>query len=267
MFKIIDFKSSVPIPKQQSRLTWLARLRDRFSRPSPGYVVRCMRVEEGEIVFSLNELTLQTLMEVQQRKESLKVPTRQLSRLLVPLRALLILDSPASSRLQSGVTFKTYFVDSQTRKGRFVLRTVISLDGDIIHQVHRDLLTQPDCLKLVEAHHWLMDELLKLLREKTTRLIDGVAWGISALTVWTPDSLLMIRNLMVLPLPTVEGILLGLVLPVVVGLILTWALHWLIKPFLVRYSPQLRRWAFEQLVTQNSWLNRVAQSVWGRFLV
>lgn len=75
-----------------------------------------------------------------------------------------------SNRLQSGMTFCTYY----QRKGdaklsdRILMRSVISLDGDIINQVRKECLNNPQkSLAIATAHHWLIAQITRQIGVKS----------------------------------------------------------------------------------------------------
>lgn len=82
------------------------------------------------------------------------------------LRRSALLDE--CGRTQSGITFCSWVEDASSSEagpvGRFVLRSVFSLDGDVINQVDQALLQHPDCLAIAMAHNRLVLEAMTCLR-------------------------------------------------------------------------------------------------------
>jgi hypothetical protein len=152
----------------------------RPGRTIAGNIKIPIAVEEGQFVFCLNSTTLPIIQQAQQAGVSLR-PT---ANLLADLRRYSFFD--ASGLPQSGMTFCTYYRDRpetiplQTLPagGQFVTRSVISLDGDVIHQVREQSLAHPDCFAIVSAHHWLINQLLSRLRTSVTYYVDVVIWSL-----------------------------------------------------------------------------------------
>lgn len=246
---------------------FLQKLFSGFSRKPSDRLVQCIHLEEGEFVFHLNELVIKSLDQVRSNGDRLNIPPRHLSRLLVPLREVALIERGSEPRFQSGLTFKSYYVSPQERKGQFVVRTVVSLDGDIINQIHQDLIAEPYCLDLVQVHYWLIDQLLAYLRVKTTQLIDRLAWTIAILIVWIPTLMGVMINYLIDPQQTIKFLVLEVFLPFLLAGFLTIFVQKLVKKLLILFSPRLRCWAFEQLTSENRFIQNLARGIWGRFLV
>lgn len=142
-------------------------------------------LRQGEFFLRLNESLIQRIQLARQRKRPLTIPEE----LLAALRRYTLLDD--RGRPQSGLTFSTYYEDSIKRRllhpgltsGQIILRTIVSLDGDVIHQILEDYLYHPECLEIVQSHYWLVNQLLGSLRASTLNFIDRLTWGIATATV------------------------------------------------------------------------------------
>jgi len=240
---------------------------------TPGSLIApCIRAEDGEFVFYLNPLMLQHIEGVRLGGDRLIIPPRQLARLLVDLREMVVIDTTSQGTIQSALTFRTFYVGNNTKEGKFLLRTVLSPDGDLINQVGRELLDRPECLRVVQSHNWLINELLNFLQLRTTQLIDRIAWAIAMLTIWMPSAILSIRNLLVvLQDPGVLqqlliSVLIWVVLPAVIGTLLGFLFReWLIRR-MISLLPRLSSWALRELFTSKPTLTkRIAQQIWGQF--
>jgi hypothetical protein len=250
------------------------RVRSLVNPPeTPGSLIApCIRAEEGEFVFYLNPLMLRQIEGVRLGGDRLIIPPRQLARILMDLRQLVVIDTTTWGTIQSALTFKTFYVGDGGKQGQFLLRTVLSPDGDIINQVGRELLDKPECLRVVQSHNWLINELLSFLQLRTTQLVERVAWAIAMLTIWIPDAILVIRNLIViLQDPGVLqqvliSLLLWVVLPAVIGTFLGFVFRdWLIRRMMTTL-PRLSSWALRELFTSRPTLTkRIAQQIWGQF--
>ncbi|MGB3692441.1 MAG: hypothetical protein WA896_09280 [Spirulinaceae cyanobacterium] len=82
----------------------------------------------------------------------------------------------------TGMTFSSYYQQEQFSQP--VIRSFISLDGDIIQQVSNDCLASPRFnLDIIRTHCWLINCLIAELRLDITNKLNGVSWLLSLLTV------------------------------------------------------------------------------------
>ncbi len=242
---------------------------------TPGSLIAsCIRSEEGEFVFYLNPLMVNQIESVRFSGDRLMIPPRQLARLVVDLKQLAILDGQTWSRIQSALTFKTFYVGYDNQQGKFLLRTVLSPDGDIINQVNQELLDQPEGLRIAQSHNWLIGELLSFLKLRTTQLIDRLAWAIAFFTVWLPDAIFTVRNLiLILQNPSalreiVIPLALGVGLPVLLGIVIGFLWHEFLLRQMIALAPRLKAWALRELFTPKpTFTKRIAKEIWGRFAV
>ncbi|MGB0560771.1 MAG: hypothetical protein ACPGVO_03085 [Spirulinaceae cyanobacterium] len=85
-------------------------------------------------------------------------------------------------RLQTGVDFTTFYRFGEYE--RPLLKTFISLDGDIIHKISQECLQDERLAEeLTTAHYWLIQQLFDRLRLGIQQLLDRLAWGSTALGV------------------------------------------------------------------------------------
>jgi hypothetical protein len=144
-------------------------------------------------VFYLNEDILPALQLAESEGYILKIS----STLLSNLRRYALFDDEGYP--QSGLTFCTHYTDNTHTcnaqnvtlseinskngadiavppvsfpEGKLVLRTVVSLDGDVIHQVDDAHLRHPHCLAIASAHHWLINQLMGRLRLSFTSPVE-----------------------------------------------------------------------------------------------
>ncbi|MFP4119727.1 hypothetical protein [Coleofasciculus sp.] len=128
--------------------------------------------------FTLDKESLQHIQQAQQMGNSLKF-SRQL---LTDLRYYALIDD--ENRWQSGLTFCTYYQRGNSQEA--LMRSVIGMDGDIIHQIQRNCLERPKFSHQISAaHYWLIEQVMHQLRFGTflplTRLINGLALGLALL--------------------------------------------------------------------------------------
>lgn len=195
-------------------------------------------------------LTDEIIAEVEQYRaigDRLSIPRS----LLTDLRYYTLLDG--ENRLQSGLTFLTHY--QQANHLETILRSVISPDGDIIHQIKNDYLNHPKLLLIASTHYWLVSQLLLSLRLKITYYLNTVAWGIALITIISP-TLRYINNLSKL---NPWQILLSLIL------LLPW--QWVLKQYII---PLFFRWLLRQtlrfLLSPTAWQRNLAKMILGRMM-
>lgn len=104
------------------------------------------------------------------------------------LRYYTLFNDAQRKHFQSGLTFYCYYnktiENSQIPQGSFnqvqrkiILRSVLSLDGDIIHQVRKDFLQEPNCEGIASAYYWLSEQLLASVQIN----FNLIAWVIAAM--------------------------------------------------------------------------------------
>jgi len=126
------------------------------------------------VTFHLNSTTLGRITLAQQRGQNLHIPWR----FLVEFWRYTLVDHRGC--LQSALSFITIYPLTTGEKP--LLKTLISLDGDIIHQVCADCLDYPTLtLNLSAAHYWLIQQLVGRLTWGGKALVNRAAWGVSSL--------------------------------------------------------------------------------------
>jgi len=132
-------------------------------------LANCVVSKDGQFWFYLDRELVEVGLKCCQQNQTLLFSDS----LLTQLRQAVVWDTgglsePDSSfNVQSGLTFCTHFED------RLVLRTVMSMDGDVLNQIDRQLLhTSDDCLKLNQVHHWLLTQLTDKLCGDFRRFIN-----------------------------------------------------------------------------------------------
>jgi hypothetical protein len=171
-----------------------------------------LKVEQGQYNVYLNETVVKQILQAQKTGCSLYIAPR----LLVPfwyytfcnsnivqtnqpeilsnksqnsyvvviidiLRLLLSKSLSNKTNLQSGLTFNCYYQQPQIaasiyEKPDIVLQSTIFLSGDIFHKIRRDFLQDTNCLIIVSAHYWLIEQLLSYLRKK----LNLLAWELAS---------------------------------------------------------------------------------------
>ena len=189
------------------------------------------------IRFNLDKTTVKAILGAKARGESLEISKS----LLTQLRYFALSDGEnrqGANRFQSGLTFCTYYYKpEELQSENIVMRSVISLDGDIINQIQREALETPKkCLAIANSHYWLINQLLNQLRITSILWVNWVSWGISLLLVAA----------MVIPYAgrLMQVNLLTLLIP----LLMSWLFQQGIKRILRFTSASMGSWALRQLL-------------------
>jgi hypothetical protein len=150
------------------------------------------------------------------------------------LRYYALIDS--ENHLRSELTFVTYFVQGGYPEA--LMRSVISSDGEVLHQIKSNCLDYPDfCRQITLAHHWLIEQLLSQLHLKSLvkgdRLVRVLSWLIvvAIALLWIP--LLIQVN------PWLLWVMLLVALP----------LQWVLQNLLRRRLPSISRWIWRKLLS------------------
>lgn len=167
------------------------RLASPSHPPSPRQnlaIASCIQIEVERISrsqvlfhgvrFTLDKESLHQIQQAQQMGDSLKL-SRQL---LTDLRYYALIDD--ENRWQSGLSFCTYYQRGNSQEA--LMRSVIGMDGDIIHQIQRNCLERPNFSRQISAaHYWLIEQVMRQLRfgeyVPLTGLINVFAWGLALL--------------------------------------------------------------------------------------
>lgn len=166
-----------------------------------------------------------------------------------PLKYLqLFWDNSFKVTLQSGITFYSYYEDI------CVLRSIISLDGDVIYQVRRDFIQNSNFEATTSAHHWIVNHLLSRLRTN----MDLLAWELTLLfpafySAWHLSQLLLNQQLLWL-LISVLVFSTGVVLWLIFAVFHYWLVNQLQKRFSIHfnnlnYGVSLLAWLPVNLIT------------------
>jgi hypothetical protein len=182
------------------------------------------------IRFHLDKDILKSIQHAQETGRRLYISRE----LLADLRYYALIDG--ENRLQSGLTFCTYYLRRGSQEA--LMRSVISTDGDILHQIKSECLERPNfCRKIASAHYWLIDQLLGQLRLRAILRLNQLSWGLSLLIVAT-TAIAHIKQLMQVNPWT-------LLAPVVMAWLLQIGLQRLMRLFL----PTVGRWALRRLLS------------------
>ncbi|MGK7878248.1 MAG: hypothetical protein AB4426_34575 [Xenococcaceae cyanobacterium] len=187
------------------------------------------RVVFHGVCFHLNQ---DSLRKVEQAKEN-NCQLNLAPLLLADWRYYALVDR--QSLLQSGLTFCTYYQQDDSEEA--MMRSVISLDGNIIHQISSDCLKNSEFSRqITSAHYWLIEQLLLKLRLEVQGWLNWLSWSLSLLIL----AAVLLLNLEQLT-PINPIMLLAL-------LLMCWLLQWGIKRLLGWLLPLLRRWLLRELL-------------------
>lgn len=180
------------------------------------------------IRFNLDEDTLERIQRDRDTGCNLKISRE----LLADLRYYALIEG--ENRLQSGLTFCTYYRSGDSEEA--LVRSVISTDGDIIHQIQSKCLERPDfCHQIVSAHYWLVDELLYRLRLRALIRLTVLSWVLSLVSV--------AATLIPYVHPLMQVNPWALLLPV----LMSWLLQVVIQRLLRWFLPPVGRWALRRI--------------------
>lgn len=187
------------------------------------------RVRFHGIRFHLDQNSLKQIQQARETGHSLQISRE----LLADLRYYALISE--ENRLQSGLTFCTYYWWGNSEEA--LMRSVISIDGDIIHQIRSDCLDPPDFgCQLACAHYWLIDQLLGQLRLRARVKLNQLSWGLSLLIV-AATVIPYIRQLW-----RVNPWLL------LAPMLMSWLLQLVLQRLLRLFLIPLGRWALRQLL-------------------
>lgn len=229
----------------------------------PYIKVEELKDERGQVLFrfirlSLNKQSLKTILRARFHGQRLYIDRP----LLAQLRYCALSDGEnrhKGSRFQSGLTFCTYYAP-QMESENMVMRSVISPDGDIMHQIRRDCFDYPNrCRAIATAHHWILEQLLNHLGIKPTAMsLTWLSWGLSFLIV-------VIVIFCAITFYRVN--LLWMLLAAVVMLLL---LQLILKRLLRLLLPSVKAWVFGQLLSgllsPNRLEKKIAKGIFRRFV-
>ncbi len=187
------------------------------------------RVQFHGIHFHLDRDILKQIQHAQQTGQHLRISRD----LLADLRYYALING--ENRLQSGLTFCTYYGWADSEEA--LMRSFISTDGDIIHQIKSECLERPNfCLQLASAHYWLIDQLLGQLRLRTILKLNLLSWALSLLIV------------VVTVIPYLQQLMRVNPWTLIVPILMSWLLQIVLKRLLRLLLPIIGRWALRRLL-------------------
>jgi hypothetical protein len=130
------------------------------------------------------------------------------------------------------LTFSTFY------QKELVFRSIIALDGDVIHQIRNDCLEREElAVAIASIHHWIIQELIAQIPLTYKRFGTALAW-ILAIIIVTISIIISLANFQVLnPL--------FWLLP----LVAIWLLAEGIKRIIWLMLPGIRRWLLRQMLS------------------
>lgn len=230
-----------------------------------------IRCEEGQFMFDLDAETVERLQAAIAHQETLEIPRERIAQ----LRQSAIWGDRDRQFLQSGLTFCTCYPvlrRSQATPGcpptteglprTIVLRSVISLDGDILNQIHSSYLAHPNYRNIAAAHYWLIAQLTDQLDISLGQYLEGRVGKLLRLLPWTPVVYSVLHQAQQFPLESF-----GIWAPAAfLELGFSWALQvglqWLITSLLSITG----RLALRQVLSPNPTLRKIASQLLGRFI-
>ena len=215
-------------------------LRHRSSRKDN--LASYIKIEEGQFFFDLDEQALRKIHQARIRNYPLYVPC--CLRILLLRLALSHIGVTTSNRrkkantyLLPGLTFytcyadkqegqklkHTYFTPSRAKKKK-LLRSLISPDGDILHQICSSSLQHPYFSEISAAHHWLTTQLLNHLYANLNWIPRSIWVVLTGVCIWWPWR----QGILSL---SIKELVISLVLPLLLKILWMW-----LQPLVVRWS-------------------------------
>lgn len=201
------------------------------------------------IRFHLDKDILKKIQQAQELGDSLQISRE----LLADLRYYALTNG--ENCLQSGLTFCTYYLRDGSQDA--LMRSVISIDGDIIHQIKNDCLESPDfCSTLVSAHYWLIDQLLGQLRMRAFLKLNQLSWGLSVVIV------------VLTIIPYIQQFIQTNPWTLLIPVVMSWLLQVVLKRLLRSFLPIMSRWILRRvlsgLLSRKSLQKRIAKGILAR---
>lgn len=182
------------------------------------------------IRFHLDKDVLKQIQQAQEAGYSLEISPE----LLADLRYYALTNG--ENRLQSGLTFCTYYLRNDSQEA--LMRSVISIDGDIIHQIKHDCLEHPNfCRTLVAAHYWLINQLLGQLRMRAFLKLNQLSWGLSVLIV------------VVTMIPYIKQLIQASPWTLLMPVVMSWLLQVVLRRLLRSFLPIMSRWILRRVLS------------------
>ena len=227
----IDVRKYSLLPLSQDTLVWV-------------------RVEQGELSFFLYEKVVNQIHQARDNGDSLPIPPKLVASLTYYLLSGITFYSYYHESLENSQTEPT-LVNDTWRK----VRSVVSLDGDVIQQIRKDFLQDPNCAATTSAHYWFSDQLLRSFRPNLNLLAWQIALLIPVITVFNCVlNSIKVNNWVVVLLG-------GLIALVVLWLILAFSYYWLIS-FLQKHFPSNFKQLDKILALGLGWLASGVFTIW-----
>ena len=155
--------------------------------------------------------------------------------------------SRAIAYAQSGISFCTVYHDGKDGDARRVVRTVLSIDGDLLQQISHHALSHPRCGEMIAVHHWLSGQLLHQLRLSISVYIDKIMVG-GSLSVFLVNCGHSLPLLVTEPLLALPQLALGAIAS------MGWMVIWSFcrGSVLPRLNRWIVRWVWQQLIMPQS---------------
>jgi hypothetical protein len=156
--------------------------------------------------------------------------------LLADLRHYSLIDG--KNPFQSGLTFCTYYGTEKSKEA--LIRTMISLDGDIMQQIKRDCLESPHfCRQIAASHYWLIEQLLTQLQIGSLVRLNLFVSILS----WTIALILMAAMVMLFSSEFLHHPWMFLV-----AVVMTWLLQVGLQLLLRLFLSKIRRWILRRIL-------------------
>ncbi|TVQ17256.1 MAG: hypothetical protein EA367_18075 [Leptolyngbya sp. DLM2.Bin15] len=155
--------------------------------------------------------------------------------------------SRAIAYAQSGMSFCTVYHDGKDGDAQRIVRTVLSIDGDLLQQISHHALSHPRCGEMIAVHHWLSGQLLHQLRLSISAYIDKIMVG-GSLSVFLVNCGHSLPLLVTEPLLALPQLALGAIAS------MGWMVIWSFcrAAMLPRLNRWVVRWVWQQLITPQS---------------
>jgi|GEM_PF-1032221 len=211
--------------------------------------------------FTLNQTSIQEILQARDTRKCLRLSRE----LLAELRYFSLSDGENrywKNRFQSGLTFCSYYEPdgvSEQKSDNLVMRSVISLDGEVLHQIRRDCLDDSqECMAIATAHYWLINQMLIQLHLKTkigfrfwlNWLVWGLALLVAAVVVISYAGRLSLMNFLILLAALIVG---------------CWLLPQLIKRLLLLFQSRAWRQVLLFFTSSKRLEKNIAKAILGRF--
>ncbi|MEH2065182.1 MAG: hypothetical protein V7K50_23465 [Nostoc sp.] len=171
-----------------------------------------LKVEQSQCSFYLNETVVQQIQQAQKTGLSLYIPPK----LVIPfwyytcfsnndvlvkkketiekqfnqafyvivivniLKFFLIKNTTGKTTFQPGITFNSYYKQTQSSSDSYeeediILQSAILIHGDIFHKIKLDFMENSNCSIIVSAHYWLTEQILSSFRTNLNLLVWELA--------------------------------------------------------------------------------------------